>query len=61
MKDLKYLMSYSIALMAFLGISIGGFYNYLAVIYTFVFIPVLKFFLKEGMKNIKNKKKQTGY
>ena len=41
MKDLKYLMSYSIAFMAFLGISIGGFYNYLAVIYTFVFIPVL--------------------
>ena len=31
MKDLKYLMSYSIALMAFIGISLGGFYNYLAV------------------------------
>ena len=61
MKDLKYLMSYSIAFMAFLGISIGGFYNYLAVIYTFVFIPVLKFLLKEVMKNIQRKKKQTDY
>ena len=48
MKDLKYLMSYSIALMAFLGISIGGFYNYLAVIYTFVFIPVLEVLVKRS-------------
>ena len=35
-KDLKYLMSYSIALFAFIGISLGGFYNYLAVVFTFV-------------------------
>ena len=48
MKDLKYLMSYSIAFMAFLGISIGGFYNYLAVIYTFVFIPVLEVLVKKS-------------
>ncbi len=48
MKDLKYLMSYSIAFMAFLGISIGGFYNYLAVIYTFVFIPVLEVLVKRS-------------
>ena len=48
MKDLKYLMSYSIALMAFIGISIGGFYNYLAVIYTFVFIPVLEVIVKRS-------------
>ena len=47
MKDLKYLMSYSIALIAFLGISIGGFYNYLAVIYTFIFIPVLEVLVKK--------------
>ena len=39
-KDLKYLMSYSIALFAFIGISLGGLYNYLAVVFTFVFIPV---------------------
>ena len=48
MKDLKYLMSYSIALIAFLGISIGGFYNYLAVIYTFIFIPVLEVLVKKS-------------
>ena len=48
MKDLKYLMSYSIALMAFLGISLGGIYNYLAVIYTFIFIPLLEIIVKRS-------------
>ncbi len=47
-KDLKYLMSYSIALMAFVGISLGGFYNYLAVVFTFVFIPVLEIIVKKS-------------
>ena len=47
-KDLKYLMSYSIALFAFIGISLGGFYNYLAVIFTFVFIPVLEIIVKKS-------------
>jgi len=46
-KDLKYLMSYSIALFAFIGISLGGFYNYLAVVFTFVFIPVLEIIVKK--------------
>jgi len=48
MKDLKYLMSYSIALIAFLGISLGGIYNYLAVIYTFIFIPLLEIIVKRS-------------
>ena len=48
MKDLKYLMSYSIALLAFIGISIGGFYNYLAVIFTFIFIPLLVILVKKS-------------
>jgi alkane 1-monooxygenase len=47
-KDLKYLMSYSIALIAFLGISLGGIYNYLAVIYTFIFIPLLEIIIKRS-------------
>ena len=47
-KDLKYLMSYSIALIAFLGISLGGIYNYLAVIYTFIFIPLLEIIVKRS-------------
>lgn len=48
MKDLKYLMSYSIAIIAFLGISLGGIYNYLAVIYTFIFIPLLEIIVKRS-------------
>ena len=40
-KDLKYLMSYTIALTAFIGIILGGPFVYLTVIYTFVFIPIL--------------------
>ena len=48
MKDLKYLMSYSIALMAFIGISLGGFYNYLAVVFTFIFIPILETIVKKS-------------
>ncbi len=42
-----YLMSYSIALIAIIGISIGGPYVYLAVGYTFVFIPLLENYLKQ--------------
>ena len=48
MKDLKYLMSYSIALTAFVGISLGGFYNYLAVVFTFIFIPILETIVKKS-------------
>ena len=47
MRDLKYLMSYSIAVTAFLGILIGGPYVYLSVVYTFVFIPILEVNLKQ--------------
>ena len=48
MKDLKYLMSYSIALTALLGILIGGPFVYLTVIYTFIFIPILEVNLKQN-------------
>lgn len=48
MKDLKYLMSYSIAVIAFIGISLGDIYNYLAVIYTFIFIPILEIIVKRS-------------
>ena len=48
MKDLKYLMSYSIAFTALLGILIGGPFVYLTVIYTFIFIPILEVNLKQN-------------
>ena len=58
-KDLKYLMSYSIALFAFFGISLGGFYNYLAVIFTFVFIPVLEIIVKRSDEKYTDEEKKN--
>ena len=59
MKDLKYLMSYSIALMAFIGISIGGFYNYLAVVFTFIFIPILETIVKKSDEEYTQEEKES--
>ena len=58
-KDLKYLMSYSIALFAFIGISLGGFYNYLAVIFTFVFIPVLEIIVRKSDEKYTDEEKKN--
>ncbi len=58
-KDLKYLMSYSIALFAFIGISLGGFYNYLAVIFTFVFIPVLEIIVRKSNEKYTDEEKKN--
>ena len=58
-KDLKYLMSYSIALFAFIGISLGGFYNYIAVIFTFVFIPVLEIIVKKSDEKYTDEEKKN--
>mgnify|MGYP001296799499 FL=1 len=59
MKDLKYLMSYSIALIAFIGISFGGFYNYLAVIFTFIFIPILEIIVKKSDEKYTEQEKRN--
>ena len=59
MKDLKYLMSYSIALMAFIGISLGGFYNYLAVVFTFIFIPILETIVKKSDEEYTEEEKRS--
>lgn len=45
--DLKYLMSYSIALTAFIGILVGGPFVFLTLVYTFIFIPILEANIKE--------------
>ena len=52
-------MSYSIALMAFVGISLGGFYNYLAVVFTFVFIPVLEIIVKKSDEKYTDEEKKN--
>ena len=48
MSDLKYLMSYTIAIVTIVGILLGGGYTYMTVIYAFVFIPALEMLLKES-------------
>ena len=58
-KDLKYLMSYSIALFSFIGISLGGFYNYLAVVFTFVFIPLLEIIVKKSDEKYTDEEKKN--
>ena len=58
-KDLKYLMSYSIALFAFIGISLGGFYNYLAVVFTFVFIPFLEIIVRKSDEKYTDEEKKN--
>ena len=52
-------MSYSIALFAFIGISLGGFYNYLAVVFTFVFIPVLEIIVKKSDEKYSDEEKKN--
>tara|TARA_B100001175_G_scaffold144494_1_gene122722 strand:- start:111 stop:1157 length:1047 start_codon:yes stop_codon:yes gene_type:complete len=58
-KDLKYLMSYSIALTAFIGIFYGGPFVYLTVVYTFVFIPILESYTKEGKNTYTDDEKKN--
>ena len=58
-RDLKYLMSYSFALFAFIGISLGGFYNYLAVVFTFVFIPLLEIIVKKSDEKYTDEEKKN--
>ena len=58
-KDLKYLMSYSIALTAFIGILIGGPLVYLTVVYTFIFIPMLESNTKEYINEYSDDEKKS--
>ena len=58
-KDLKYLMSYSIAVTAFIGILVGGPFVYLALIYTFVFIPILESNTKEYLNEYSDDEKKS--
>ncbi|MDG1246775.1 MAG: alkane 1-monooxygenase [Flavobacteriaceae bacterium] len=59
MKDLKYLMSYSIAVTAFIGILVGGPYVYLTVVYTFIFIPILELNTKEYLNEYSDDEKKS--
>jgi len=58
-KDLKYLMSYSIAVTAFIGFLVGGPYVYLTVVYTFIFIPILELNTKEYINEYSDDEKKS--
>lgn len=59
MNDLKYLMSYTIAIVTIVGILLGGEYAYMTVIYAFVFIPVLEMLLKESNEEMSDEVKKS--
>ena len=59
MNDLKYLMSYTIAIVTIVGILIGGGYTFMTVIYAFVFIPALEILLKERNEEMSDEVKKN--
>ena len=59
MSDLKYLMSYTIAIVTIVGILLGGGYTYMTVIYAFVFIPALEMLLKESNEEMSDEVKKN--
>ena len=59
MSDLKYLMSYTIAIVTIVGILLGGEYAYMTVIYAFVFIPALEMLLKESNEEMSDEVKKN--
>ena len=59
MSDLKYLMSYTIAIVTIVGILLGGGYAYMTVIYAFVFIPALEMLLKESNEEMSDEVKKN--
>ena len=61
MSDLKYLMSYTIAIVTIVGILLGGGYTYMTVIYAFVFIPALEMLLKESNEEMSDEVKTVSY
>ena len=59
MSDLKYLMSYTIAIVTIVGILLGGGYTYMTVIYAFVFIPALEMLLKVSNEEMSDEVKEN--
>ena len=51
MKDLKYILAYSVPLTALIALSLKGASSYLSLIYAFGFIPVLEMLLPEDPEN----------
>ncbi|MEM0993384.1 MAG: alkane 1-monooxygenase [Bacteroidota bacterium] len=52
MKDLKYILAYTIPCSAFLAIYLQGAWSYSTIIYAFVIVPVLEVFLPQPTENL---------
>ncbi|MEM9888558.1 MAG: alkane 1-monooxygenase [Bacteroidota bacterium] len=59
MKDLKYLIAYTIPASAFLAIFLQGTWSYSTVIYAFVFIPIMEFILPKSSKNLNREERNV--
>jgi alkane 1-monooxygenase len=55
MKDLKYLTAFSIPLVAFIGISMKGWFTFAVPLYAFVFLPILEVLLPVDNHNLSEK------
>lgn len=49
--SMKYFLAYSIPIVAIIGITLGGFWSFLVVIYAFFIIPLLEIMLPEDTTN----------
>ena len=49
MRDLKYLMAYSVPLSVFVSIYFRGVFSYTSLIYVFLFIPIIELFLPTNL------------
>lgn len=53
LRDLKYLLAYSIPLVTFFAVQFGGFWSYMTVVESFVLIPILEAVLPIDRGNVK--------
>ncbi len=51
MKDIKYLLAYSVPFSAFIGVYLGGFWSPAAIYFAFVLIPILEVYLPKSTEN----------
>lgn len=59
MKDLKYLMAFTIPLSVFLSIYLRGFFSYTSIIYVFLFIPIVELFLPTNISIFSEQETQS--
>lgn len=55
MRDIKYLLAYTIPIVAIFGFWLEGIYTYLTPVYAFVLIPILELFTDSSTKNFDKK------